>query len=151
MVSSSMMAALLDETVHIKCSAKDGNPDQHNITLFKNNIQLMASIQSNSLTYSAKGAFGVYTCLVESLYTTATESLFLQEKGTQFKHQLLPSFPVQLVIVHAYATNCNSKYTSSTANIQLVLNMGMGVTNALCKHLSLVSDHDSYIVGLVVL
>ncbi len=48
-VSSSMMAALLDEIVHIKCSATDGNPDQHNFTLFMNNIQLMASIQSNSL------------------------------------------------------------------------------------------------------
>ncbi len=69
------------ETVQIVCSAMDGNPDRHNLTLFKNNIQLMFSTQSNSLTYNAKGAFGVYTCLVESLYTTATESMLLQERG----------------------------------------------------------------------
>ena len=83
MISSSMEAVLLDETVHIKCSAEDGNPDLYNLTLFKNNIQLVFSTQTNSLTYSAKGAFGVYTCLVESLHTTATESVFLQEKGKQ--------------------------------------------------------------------
>lgn len=80
-LSSNVEAALSGEIIHILCSATNGSPDLHNLTLFKNNIQLIFSTQTNSLTYSAKGAFGVYTCLVESLYTTATESLFLQEKG----------------------------------------------------------------------
>ena len=81
MILSSKMAALLDENVHIKCSTENGNPDLHNITLLKNNAPLMVSTQTDSLTYDTKGAFGLYTCIVESLYTTATESLLLQEKG----------------------------------------------------------------------
>ena len=84
MISSTVTeAALLDEAIQINCSAEDGNPDSHNLTLFRNNIQLMSSTQTNSLTYSAKGDFGAYTCLVESLYTTAIASLYLQEKGKQ--------------------------------------------------------------------
>ena len=76
-----MEAALSGEIVHIVCSAVDGNPDQHDLTLIKNNAKLMVSTQTNSIVYSSKDAFGVYTCHVESLFTTATESLLLQEQG----------------------------------------------------------------------
>ena len=69
------------ETVYILCSAMDGNPDLHNITLIRNNVPLIISTQTNSLTYSAKGDFGMYICRVESLYTTTTEPLLLQENG----------------------------------------------------------------------
>ena len=87
-LSSNVEVAITGETVCIKCSAVDGNPDLHNFTLIKNNVSLMVSTQTNSLTYSTKGDFGVYTCLVESLYTTTTESLFLQEKGKNIHHML---------------------------------------------------------------
>ena len=46
----------------------------------------MASTNTNFLNFSTKDAFGMYTCLVQSLYTTATKSLLLQEKGTLSIH-----------------------------------------------------------------
>ena len=70
-----MEAAISGETVHIVRSAVEGSPDRHNLTL------LTVSTHTNFLNYSTKDAFGVYTCLVQSLYTTATKSLLLQEKG----------------------------------------------------------------------
>ena len=76
-----MEAAFSGENVQIICSAVDGNPDVHNFTLIKSDVQLMVSTQTNSLIYNTNDAFGVYACLVESLYTTATKSLFLQERG----------------------------------------------------------------------
>ena len=69
-----MEAAISGETVHIVCSAVERSPDRHNLTLLKNNTLLTVSTHT-------KDAFGVYTCLVQSLYTTATKSLLLQEKG----------------------------------------------------------------------
>jgi hypothetical protein len=74
-------AAKSGETVHIVCSAGEGNLDYHNLTLFKNDTLLMVSTQTNYLNYSTEDAFGVYTCLVGSLYATTTKSLLLQEKG----------------------------------------------------------------------
>ena len=109
-VSSSIMAALLDENIHIKCSAEGGNPDLHNITLLKNNAPLTVSTQTDSLTYDTKGVFGVYTCLVESLYTTATESLLLQEKGKAISDT-------------SCCYSCTTPYCFYTiANFQLFLN-----------------------------
>ena len=81
-----MAAATSGETIHIGCSAGEGNPDHHNFTLFKNDMLLMVSTQTNDLNYSTKDAFGVHTCLVESLYTATKKSLLLPEEGTLIVH-----------------------------------------------------------------
>lgn len=81
-----MEALFTGENVEIICRAVGGNPDVHNLTLTKSDTNLKLITQSNSLSHSTRDMYGVYTCVVESLHTTATESILLQEKGT-VKHE----------------------------------------------------------------
>ena len=90
-----MEAAISGETVQIICSTEEGNPDHHNLTLFKNDTLLMVSTRKNYLNYSTKDAFGVYTCLVESLYTTTKKLLLLSETGTLITHSTVNKFGVK--------------------------------------------------------
>ena len=70
----------------LTCTADNGIPDAHNLTWIKNG-RTLASGRGKSLTYnilySSQDPYGMYTCLVESLYSTEMTSILIQEKGTE--------------------------------------------------------------------
>ena len=83
-VSTEKVALSMKETTILTCSAEDGNPDTHTLSWIKDGHTLNSS-EGNSLTYNIlyypHNPYGVYTCVVESLYTTEEKSLLIQEEG----------------------------------------------------------------------
>ena len=68
--------------VLLDCTAVGGVPDSHNITLILPNQHVNTKGNNNLHAYFARGRFGEFICIVESLYNTTQTSLFLEERGT---------------------------------------------------------------------
>ena len=69
------LAQSLPEGSFLVCSAKGGSPEsyQHNILLTRNETTLSHTL-GDRISYNLSVAFGVYTCIVESLFTNLSTS-----------------------------------------------------------------------------
>ena len=67
----------------VVCSATDGNPNMHQITLTKNTTVMKIVDKGNSLVYRTKDTYGLFTCVVKSLLSKTTKELLLQEQGNE--------------------------------------------------------------------
>ena len=74
-------AVYIEEHFRIACSATDGNPNLHHMTLTLNDTLLKVTNGGNFLVYTTKSTYGLFTCTIKSLHSTTTKSLLMQEKG----------------------------------------------------------------------